>query len=349
MEQRKTIKQAKRQRAERKRKSRRRKKALLLFVEIFVFVILLGTGYILEKYGKMRFDFLSDEDITVNEGVHQDDYITVVLFGSDSREGYLESETHADTMMIASIDKETKEVRIVSVYRDFITKQNDGIKKANNAYFVGGAKNAINMLNTNLDLNITDYVTVDFEAVVSVVDLLGGIEIDVSEEEAQEMNRHIFGTAQLVGKNTQYIQAGLQNLDGVEALTYARIRKNVGGDYARTERQREVVQKLAEKAKNTNISTLNDIIDEVFSEISTSFTLKELIGYSAGVLQYEIKDTKGFPFEHTDGSVEGIGSVVMPVDLVKDVEALHAFLYPNSDYKVSDTVRNIASEIEEVK
>ena len=348
MHQGRSLKQAKQQRAEKKRKARKRKRAFVLFAEVFVLCILLTIGFVLDKYGKIQFNFLSDKDITINQGVQQDDYMTVALFGSDSREGYLDSDTHADTIMIASIHKDTKEVRIVSVYRDLLTKQEEGIKKANNAYFVGGAKNAINMLNTNLDLDITDYVTVDFGAVVSVVDLLGGVEIDVSEAEAQEMNLHILGTAQIVGKETEYVKAGLQNLDGVEALTYARIRKNVGGDYARTERQRLLIQELAKKAKEMDLSTINSIIDEVFSQISTSFTLQELISLAAGVMQYEIKGTAGYPFEHTDGNVEGVGSVVVPVDFVKNVEELHAFLYPESQYKVSETVQTIGSELEAI-
>ena len=346
MQQGRSLKEAKTQRAEKKRKARRRKRAVVLFVELFVFASLLCIGYVMDKYGKFQFNFLSDKDIIINEGAKQADYMTVALFGSDSREGYLDSNTHADTIMLVSIDKNTKEVRISSVYRDLVTKQAEEIKKANNAYFVGGPKAAINMLNTNFDLDITDYVTVDFKAVVSVVDMLGGVEINVTKEEAEEMNRHILGTAEIVGQETEYITPGPQTLDGVGALTYARIRKNVGGDYARTERQRYVIQELAKKAKETDLATINDIIDEVFSQISTSFTLKEMISLAAGVLQYEIKDTSGFPFEYTDGSVQGIGSVVIPLGMVENVEELHAFLYPKSDYKASETVKEIAQEIE---
>ncbi|MDO4757462.1 MAG: LCP family protein, partial [Parabacteroides sp.] len=212
----------------------------------------------------------------------------------------------------------------------------------------GGPKDAINMLNKNFDLAIEDYVTVDFGAFADVVDLLGGIEVEVSKEEASEMNRHIVGTAQSVGsKKSYYMKGGLQNLDGVEAVTYSRIRKNVGGDYGRTERQRIVIQKLVEKVKQTDISTLNKIIDEVFSQVSTSFTLKEIISLAAGVMQYDLGETSGFPFERTDGSVEGIGSVVIPLGVAENVEELHTFLYPkDADYVVSDTVKGIAKEIE---
>ena len=349
MKQGKSLKDAKAERAAKKRRAKRRRRAFVLIAEIFTLFILLGIGYVMNKYDKFQLNLFDEGDIQFNKGAEQEHYTTVALFGGDSRDGQLEAGTHADTIMIASIDEDTKEVKLVSIYRDLLTMQTNGkIKKANNAYFTGGPKDAINMLNKNFDLAIEDYVTVDFGAFADVVDLLGGIEIDVSKEEAAEMNRHIVGTAQSVGsKKTYYMKAGLQTLDGVEAVTYSRIRKNVGGDYGRTERQRLVIQKLVEKVKQTDISTLNKIIDEVFSQVSTSFTLKEIISLAAGVMQYQLGETSGFPFERTDGSVEGIGSVVIPLGVAENVEELHAFLYPQDvDYKVSDTVQEIAEGIE---
>ena len=349
MKQGRSLKDAKAERAAKKRRAKRRRRAFVLIAELFTLFILLGIGYVMNKYDKFQLNLFGEGDILFNEGTKQEHYTTVALFGGDSRDGQLEAGTHADTIMIASIDDDTKEVKLVSVYRDLLTMQTNGkVKKANNAYFVGGPKDAINMLNKNFDLAIEDYVTVDFGAFADVVDLLGGIEIEVTKEEAAEMNRHIVGTAQSVGsKKTYYMKGGLQTLDGVEAVTYSRIRKNVGGDYGRTERQRIVIQKLVEKVKQTDISTLNKIIDEVFSQVSTSFTLKEIISLTAGVMQYELGETSGFPFERTDGSVEGIGSVVIPLGVIENVEELHAFLYPkDKDYVTSDTVKDIAQEIE---
>ena len=351
MKQGRSLRDAKAERAAKKRRAKRRRRAFVLIAEVFTLFILLGIGYVMNKYDKFQLNLFGEGDIYFNEGTKQEHYTTVALFGGDSREGQLEEGTHADTIMIASIDEETKEVKIVSIYRDLLTMQMNGkIKKANNAYFTGGPKDAINMLNKNFDVAIEDYVTVDFGAFADVVDLLGGIEIDVSKEEAAEMNRHIIGTAQSVGKNkSYYMKAGLQTLDGVETVTYSRIRKNVGGDYGRTERQRLVIQKLVEKVKQTDISTLNKIIDEVFSQVSTSFTLKEIISLAAGVMQYELGETSGFAFERTDGSAAGIGSVVIPLGVVENVEELHAFLYPkDTDYAVSETVKDIAKEIEAV-
>lgn len=347
MKQGKSLKEAKAERANRKRKARKRKRIIFLLIEILIFVVLLGIGFVMSKYGKFQLNPFSDNDVLINDGVEQEEYTTIALFGGDSREGQLEDNTHADTMMLVSIHNKTKEVRIVSVYRDLLTLQKDNVvKKANSAYFEGGSLNAINMLNQNFDLDIEDYITIDFNALVDIVDMLGGIEVNLTDVEADVFNEYVNGVAAEVGKKGQFIEPGLQTLDGVGALTYARIRKNVGGDYARTERQRHVIQELAKKAKETDLATINDIIDEVFSQISTSFTLKEMISLAAGVLQYEIKDTSGFPFEYTDGSVQGIGSVVIPLGMVENVEELHAFLYPKSDYKASETVKEIAQEIE---
>lgn len=349
MKQGRSLKAAKAERAAKKKRAKRRKRVIVLVVEILILIMLLSIGYMMSKYGKIQLNMFDDGDILKNEGAEKEGYTTIALFGGDSREGELEAGTHADTIMIVSIDNESKEVKISSVYRDLIIKRPDGkLGKANSAYFYGGPKEAINMLNQNFDLDIEDYVTVDFSAMADVVDLLGGIEIDVTDAEAEEINRHIDGTAEAVGKKAKHMKGGLQTLDGVQAVTYARIRKNVGGDYARTGRQRIVIQKLAEKVKETDLTTLNNIIDTVFSQISTSFTMKEIISLASGVLQYELGEANGFAFEYTDGAVEGIGSVVIPLGVVENIEELHAFLYPKDKYAPSETVNNIAQEIETV-
>lgn len=342
-----SLREAKAEKAAKKRRARRRKRAIFLIVEILILFVLLAVGYVMVKYGKIQLNVFGDGDIQINDGIEQDGYTTIALFGGDSREGQLEAGTHADTIIVVSIDNETKEIKMASVYRDLVTKQEDGeIKKANNAYFVGGPQEAINLLNRNLDLDIEHYVTVDFKALADAIDLLGGIEVDVTADEATEINNYIEETAMVAEKKAIYVSEGTQTLDGVQSVTYARIRKNVGGDYARTERQRLVIQKVIERVKQTDLATINDIIDEVFPQVSTSFTLTELIKLATGVTKYKMGETSGFPFERTDGSVEGIGSVVVPLGFVENVEELHAFLYPKDEYTVSQTVQDIASEIE---
>lgn len=344
-----SLKAAKAEKAAKKRRARRRKRAFFMIAEFMILFILLGVGYVMTKYGKIRLNVFGDGDILINEGVNQEGYTTIALFGGDSREGQLEAGTHADTIIIASIDNETKEIRLMSVYRDTVVQESNGkLKKANNAYFQGGPQEAINMLNRNLDLDIEHYVTVDFKALADTIDLLGGIEVDVTDAEAEEMNKYIGETGMVVEKDAIMVSGGEQTLDGVQAVTYARIRKNVGGDYARTERQRYVIQKVVEKAKKTDLVTINEITNKVFSQVSTSFSFGQLIKLAPDVLQYELGETAGYPFEHIDSNIEGIGSVVVPLGVKENVEELHAFLYPKDEYAISQMVIDIADEIEYV-
>lgn len=341
------LKDVKAEKIAQKRRARRRKRILFLVVEMIVLCVLLLIVYAMTKYGKIQNETLDDNTIQVNEGIVQEGYTTIALFGGDSREGELEAGTHADTIMVVSIDNKTKEIKIISVYRDLTMLQEDNsIKKANNAYFRGGPQAAINMLNKNLDLDIQRYVTVDFKALADTIDLLGGIEIEITEEEAEEMNNNIVETANVAGKEAIRVSAGVQKMDGVQAVTYSRIRKNVGGDYARTDRQRLVIQKVAEKVKTTDLLTINEIINKVFPQVSTNFSLSEMVKLAAGVMQYELGDTSGFPFERIDGRIDGVGSVVVPLGFKENVEELHTFLYPKDDYAVSQTVIDIANEIE---
>lgn len=345
------MKMRERKRAARRkmRKKRRIKRALFLTVEILILCLLGVAAYVMVKYDKFQTVAFGEGDIVANKGVSWKGYKTVALFGGDSRTGDLEEGAQSDTIIVAAINSETKEVRMASVYRDTTVRHADGkIHKANYAYFTGGPKDAINMLNRNFDLDIQDYVTVDFKALADVVDLLGGIEVEITDDEAQEMNRHIDGTGAVAGKKANHMESGgTYTLDGVQAVTYARIRKNVGGDYKRTERQQLVIKKVVEKAKGTDLATVNKIINKVFPQISTSFTLPDLIGLAAGAFDYEIQDTTSFPMEAMNGRIEGLGAIIAPVGLTENVEELHAFLYPDETVaEVSDAVKEITAEIE---
>ena len=264
------LREVKAQQIAKRRRAIRRKRAMFLITELVALCILLMMAYSLITYGKINLGIFKDSTT-------EKQYLTVVLFGGDSREGKLEAGTHADTMMIASIDERTKEVRVVSVYRDMLARQENGaLKKANNGYFVGGPSTAIAMLEQNLDLEIHNYVTVDFSAVAEAVDYLGGIDVELSEVEAKELNKYLGETKRLTGKEAESVSPGQQHLNGVQAVTYSRIRQNVGGDYARTDRQREVVEKLLQKAKKSNAITLGKMAKELFPQISTDFSLKKI-------------------------------------------------------------------------
>lgn len=345
------MREKKREARRRKQKKRRMKRAAVLIAEILILCLLGGVAYVMAKYDKFQTVAFGEGDIISNKGVNWKGYKTIALFGGDSRSGDLEEGAQSDTIIIVAINSNTKEVRLASVYRDTTVRHADNkIHKANYAYYTGGPKDAINMLNRNFDLDIQDYVTVDFRALADVVDLVGGIEVEVTDDEAKEMNKYVRETGKVAGKEVHKLKSGgTYTMDGVQAVTYARIRKNVGGDYKRTERQQIVIKKVVEKAKGMDLATINKIINKVFPQISTSFSLADMVGLAAGALDYEIKDSSGFPMEAMNGRIDGLGSVIVPVGLVENVKELHAFLYPDEKpEKVSDTVKEIAAEIEEL-
>ena len=329
----------------------KKKKIALISVAVLLLLILIGVIIVAWKFSKLDTQEIPEEDIIINDFASEEPvgegYTNFVLFGGDSRAGKVEGALNTDTIIIASLNNETREVKLVSVYRDTLMDLTNGrINKCNGAYAAGGAKQAINMLNMNLDLNIMKYVTVDFGAVAELVDMLGGIEADISQAEMYAMNQYIGETATVAGKAANYIQrTGPQTLDGVQATTYARIRKGVGDDYKRTERQRYVIQKVVEKGLKSDLKTINNIIDELFPQISTNFTMSEILGYAKSFAKYKISETTGFPIEKGSGTLPGRGSCVFPITLKKNVSLLHEFLYGTEDYQPSSKVVSISGEI----
>lgn len=308
-----------------------------------------GVVYVAAKLGKIDTKEIPEEDIVINAEAEEAGvgFTNVALFGVDSREGDLAEGTRTDCIIVGSLNNETKEIRMASVYRDTLLDVGNGeLQKCNAAYSYGGPEQAINMLNQNLDLDIQKYVTVDFSVVAEVVDLLGGVDIDVQEEEVQYLNQYIDETGAVAGKEVHYVeQGGLQTLDGVQATTYARIRSTAGGDFTRTERQRLVIEKMVEKLKTSNLATINDIIDKVLPSISTNFTSAEILSYAKDFAKYTLGENTGFPIDKTTDTISGLGSIVIPVTLADNVQKLHEFLYGTADYAVSSTVQGISGSI----
>lgn len=349
---RETVKKTSQKAAVRKKKKQR--KAMLVAIEILVLLILAAVLFVVVKLSRIEKDnSFSAADLEVNEGLSEEtkeimaSYTTIALFGLDNRSNGNLSKGNSDVIMIASINDQTKEVKLISVYRDsYLNIGNDTYKKCNSAYANGGPEQAINMLNTNLDLNITDYVTVDFNAVVECVDLLGGVELTVTDEEAVLMRGYMDEISKLTKKKSEYLPGGgTYVLDGVQACSYARIRYTAGDDYKRTERQRTVLMAMAQKAQKSNIKTLNSLIDEVFGDIKTSYSNTELLALASQVFNYSIGETTGFPFEKNTTKLGSKGDVVVPCDLESNVTQLHVFLYEDNDYVPTDTVKKNSTQI----
>ncbi len=317
----------------------------------FLAIAASGVVYAASKLGKLDRQEIPDDAININKEVAEQDlgtgYLNVALFGTDSRSGQLDRGTRTDCIIVASLNKETKEVRMVSVYRDTLLDIEDGqLQKCNAAYAFGGPTQAINMLNKNLDLDIQEYVTVDWSAIANAIDLLGGVEIDVQEVEIKYLNKFVKETAKAAKKKAHEVKkAGPQKLDGVQATTYARIRSTAGGDFTRTERQRLVIEKIVEQAQKADLSTINKIIDKVFPTVKTSFSVKDIIYYAKSFMDYKLTENAGFPFDKTTDTISGLGSIVIPVTLDTNVAKLHEFLFDKKDYNVSTTVANLNSAI----
>lgn len=336
------------------RRQRRKRKLMLFIVEVLVILILLAALFVIIKLNKLNNTGDLDEDklnINIDAKTQEllDGYTNIALFGIDNRSTGKYESGNSDCIMIASINNDTKEVRLVSVYRDsfLAVDDDDNLRKLNAAYAKGGPTGAVAALNKNLDLDIKEYVAVDFNAVMEVVDALGGIELDITSQEAETMKIYINEMNEVMGTNGTAVSGpGLQTVNGIQALAYCRDRYSGGDDYGRTERQRTVISKIVEKAKAASLPTLNKVIDELFPDISTSLSSSEILGLAASIKDYELADTQGWPFQLTTERMGGkLGDVVVPTDLETNVNLLHQYLFDVEDYETTQTVKNISKSV----
>lgn len=335
-----------------KRRMKKRKKVLLFVLEILVLAVLLVVLYFTNILNKIDFENMTDTEAGINDDLSSETafamegYTNIALFGLDNRGSGDYDTGNSDAILIASINNENKEVRLVSVYRDTYLSIGDGkYYKCNSAYERGGAKQAVQMLNSNLDLDIKDYVSVDWGALVETIDDLGGIDIEVTDEEVDKINEYTVEIVMMTGKDTTTLtESGLVHLDGTQATSYARIRKLAGDDYMRTARQRIVLQAMLEKAQKADIGTLNKVCNDVVDDISTTLTLKQMLILAKDVGSYKLVETTGFPFELTTASLDS-GDTVVPVELENNVTELHQWLFNDADYSPSQTVQSISANI----
>ena len=352
-----------------KKKKRHIGRKILFGVEILVLILLVGVLFLYTQINK-RMDSLNftqaadEQEVQINESVAGSEvlsgYTNIALFGVDKRAEDEGAYGNSDTAIIASINNDTKEVRLVSLYRDTYMRVDEdeygnGIyNKCNSAYLRGGPMQAVNMMNTNMDLDIENYVAVDFSAMATVVDCLGGLDIPMSYEEIEHMNNHCVETSQQTGMDYTPIEKpdpapedqsqilGTYHLNGVQVTAYCRIRQTASGDQGRTERQRLVLDLLAEKAKSAGLTTLNDIVDQVFPLIQTNFSKSQLIRLGTSILTYSMGENTGFPVDYVMGGdltvpVTGLDCII-PTTLETNVKYLHEFLFSDEDYQPSETV-----------
>lgn len=351
-----------------KRSKRRWVKSIpLLIVEIVVLILAVGILYVVVTATKdVERKDIDREKIAVNDEIaetmkaaesgeaeqKEKGYYNVALFGVDARDGELGKGTRSDSIIIASINMDTQEIKLVSVFRDtFLNLGNDSYNKCNAAYAQGGPEQAISMLNMNLDLDITDYVTVGFGGLIDSVDALGGVEMEVTEAEIPHLNNYQKTMAEELGVDYIPVEhSGRQLLNGMQATAYCRIRYTKGDDFRRAQRQRDVLSAMMDKAKDASVSSLTEMVQAILPEVQTSLGVNDILNVLGSVGGYHVVTSDGFPFEENraGANVGSKGSCVIPDDLEENVIELHEILYPEMEYTPSKQVLGISDEIKEL-
>lgn len=278
-----------------------------------------------------------------------DGYWTIAVFGVDSRDGNTGKGALSDVEMLCSIHRKTGEIRLLSVFRDTYLRidQKEDFDKINEAYFLGGPEQAIKALEDNLDLQIDDYATFNWKAVVDAINVLGGVDIDITDKEFAYINSFITETVNSTGIGSYQLKhSGMNHLDGVQAVAYARLRL-MDTDFNRTERQRKVLGQAMEKAKNSDLKTLTTLIGTVYPQTKTSIGVDNLAGMAKNAKKYYISQTSGFPFSHQEIKI-GKKACVVPTTLESNVIQLHSFLYNTENYVPSENLKSISTHIIEV-
>ena len=355
----------------RNQKSKAKGKLIVFALEVVVIIVMLIGGYYIYKLtektpsgeagtgsassGPTFIEFDESTDLGINKEVTENNetmkgYMNVALFGVDAqKESQLYKGSRSDSTMIANINLDTGEIKLVSLYRDTFLNIGKEYRKCNAAYSYGGAEQAIRMINLNLDMDIENFVTVNYKGLADVINGVGGVYIDVDDEEIVHLNNYQVGISDVLKCDyTPVKKSGYQLLDGVQAAAYCRIRYTKGDDFKRAARQREVIMAIEEQAKKCSVNTLIEVFNKAASNIYTSIGSDEIIELIKNISKYHIVAEDGFPQEsmRTTGIIGAKGSSVIPLSLESNVVWLHQFLFNDQDYQVSDTVKEYSAKIQ---
>lgn len=302
-----------------KDKKKKKSKKLIIFSSIsftFLFAITFTASYLFSTLGKINTKDIdqSDEALGISENKFSDEVVNIALFGIDGRTAT--EKGRSDSTMIASFDKKHKKIKLISLMRDsFVDIDGHGKDKLNHAYAFGGPELAIKTINQNFGLNIKDYISVNFEDLGNIIDKLGGVDINVKDYEVKYINQYVDDLSHITNLKAKNITApGKQNLSGIQAVAYSRIRYAGDGDYERTERQRNVLEAIFNKVSNYPISKIPSTVSELLPFVETSLSATDIISLGTQVISSGTKtveqerfptdsNSEGGLFKRTEGSV----------------------------------------------
>ncbi len=337
-----------------RKKKRRRRIIIMVVAECLVLAGIFSYAYFNRLWNLMpkpNFDKanVENENISLESINKMQGYWMIAIFGVDSGTGTSSSRGNSsDVNMIACINQDTGEIKLVSLYRDTYLKVSDKgtYRKFNYAYSEGGPEQALKMLNENLDLNITEYIIFNWKAVADGINILGGVDMEITNSEFKFINAFITETVQETGVASRHLKsAGMNHLDGIQAVAYGRLRL-MDNDYKRVERQKKVIEAAFAKAKQSDYSVLNNILVVCLQEVMTNLDFVDLTNVALNVTKYHIGDTAGFPFERSEANLgKARGACIIPQTLESNVSQLHQFLFGDDNYEPSSAVKNISQKI----
>lgn len=307
------------------------KKVIIGVVVAIIVIIAAGMGYVYSTLNKTNKVKLDNDSLGLNQNTQstdkKDDIINIALFGLDAPNGEV---GRSDADLILTIDKKHHKLKLTSIMRDsYVDVKDHGMTKLTHAYAYGGPELALNTINTNFDLAIDKFITVNFTSLPKVIDKLGGVDINLTPGDLKYMNGYIKNLDNINKTDSPDINStGMHHLDGTQALAYCRIRYD-GGDQRRTQRQRTVLQAVFKKMKDTSVTQYPAILNELLPLVTTNISANEFIS-----LGKDIADTGATQFEdlkvpcdkHEDGKmIDGV--YYMTYDLKAETKELHKFIY----------------------
>lgn len=322
-------------------KKKRIKRVFIIILCSILTFSLLTFSYVYLKLDKVKSVKINKSNVALGiqapakvETKQQEDIINIALFGVDvGRDKY--DVPHSDSIIIVTLDEKHKNIKLSSIMRDtYVDVEGHNKTKINDAYFYGGPQLAIKTLNQNFNLNIKDYVTVNFFTLEKVIDALGGVDIDIKNYEVDEINIWIDEVAGLEKKKPIHVtKAGAQHLTGLQAVAYSRMRHVGNGDFERTQRQRTVMEKLFQKVKDAGISSYPSIVDQVLPDVETSLSKLQIVQLGTIILTNNLYsvDQERFPVDgYCNGeTINGIWYLVPKPDIDTLENQLNDFIYEN--------------------